>query len=223
MTTASRIIAFYKNLASDWNLPEGFELLYPFSNQYTINCIEIFYKKYFSDGEKRTIILGINPGRFGAGITGIPFTDPKILEELCSIQNPFKKKNELSAIFVYEFIDAYGGLEQFYNDFFISSVCPLGFIRNGINCNYYDDKTLFNSVKIYIVNELWNQINIGINRKVAFTLGKGTNFQYLKKLNQEHNFFEQIQPLPHPRWVMQYQRKNKEKHIQHIISKLKMA
>jgi len=33
-----------------------------------------FYKKYYNDNNPRFLILGINPGRFGAGVTGIPFT-----------------------------------------------------------------------------------------------------------------------------------------------------
>jgi len=74
-------------------------------------------------------LLGINPGRFGSGTTGVSFTDPIKLEKYCGIRNDLVKKAELSADFIYAMIIAYGGLESFYNRFFISSVSPLGFIQ----------------------------------------------------------------------------------------------
>jgi hypothetical protein len=41
-----------------------------------------FYQKYYADNKKRSLIIGINPGRFGAGVTGIPFTDPIRLKRI---------------------------------------------------------------------------------------------------------------------------------------------
>ena len=220
-TTADKILEFYKGLHPDWPLPDEFQLLFPFDNKDTWNCVEHFYRKYFNDKNERKLILGINPGRFGAGITGVPFTDPKILKERCGIDNPFPKKNELSAIFIYELVDGYGGTEPFYHDFFISSVCPLGFLKDGINCNYYDDKTLFRAVKSRIVNSIKSHFNIGIDRSKVFCLGKGTNYKYLNQLNEEYQFFGEVIPLPHPRWVMQYRRKKKEEIAIEIIEKLR--
>src|SRR5665811_2176339 len=92
-----------------------------------IPVISRFYNKFYSDYFPRYLILGINPGRFGAGVTGIPFTDSKRLSEKCGLSIPRLKTFEPSSVFVYEMIDAYGGVEQFYNKFFISAVCPLGF------------------------------------------------------------------------------------------------
>ena len=221
MTTASKILEFYSSLQPDWELPGGIDLLFPFNNEDTWNCVERFYSKYFSDTQIRRLILGINPGRFGAGITGIPFTDPKILEGACGIDNPFPKKNELSAIFIYEMIDAYGGKEVFYKDYFISSICPLGFVKDGVNINYYDEKALYEAVRQKMVDKMWDQLNVGIKRDVGFSLGKGTNYKYLKKLNEEYGFFEKVIPLPHPRWIMQYRRKQKEKILEEIVKTLK--
>jgi len=48
-----------------------------------------FFTKYFSDNNNRILVLGINPGRFGAGITGITFTDPIRLDNECGIRNDF--------------------------------------------------------------------------------------------------------------------------------------
>jgi hypothetical protein len=220
MTTAEKVIDFYTNMDRNWKLPKGFELIDPFNDRETISVFSKFYNKYFNDSNKRYFILGINPGRHGAGVTGVPFTDPKIIAEDCGIENEFQKKNELSAIFVYKFIEAYGGIEQFYNKFYINSVCPLGFLKEGINCNYYDDKSLFKSVKQNIVSGLKQQINFGMHTDIAFCLGNGLNFKFLKKLNEEHQFFDKIVPLPHPRWVMQYRRKRIDEFVMQYVDEL---
>jgi len=59
-----------------------------------------------------------------------------------------------------------------------------------------------------------------VNKKVAFSMGQGKNFKYLKQLNDQHGFFDQILPLPHPRWVMQYKLKSKEVYIDEYVTKL---
>src|SRR5687768_18158258 len=41
---------------------------------------------------------------------------------------------------------AYGGCDKFYSDFFITAVSPLGFVKNGKNVNYYDDRELLYAV-----------------------------------------------------------------------------
>lgn len=204
----------------NWKIAKGFDLIDPFGNKETVKIFSEFYHKYFNDNETRHFLMGINPGRHGAGVTGVPFTDPKIIEEDCLIKNDFPKKNELSAIFVYHFIEAYGGIETFYKKFYINSVCPLGFLKNGINCNYYDDKVLFNSVKSRIVAGIQDQINFGMHTDVAFCLGNGLNFKFLKKLNEEYSFFDEIVPLPHPRWVMQYRRKKMDEFTMKYVDAL---
>lgn len=220
MTFAEQVIDFYTGMKRDWKLAKGFDLIDPFDNADTVDLFSRFYHKYFNDNHKRHFILGINPGRHGAGVTGVPFTDPKIIEEDCSLQNDFKKKNELSAIFVYDFIKAYGSIDDFYSKFYINSVCPLGFLKDGINCNYYDDKLLFASVKKHIVSGIKSQINFGMHTDVAFCLGNGLNYKFLNKLNDEYSFFDKIVPLPHPRWVMQYRRKRKDEFVDSYVQAL---
>ena len=79
-----------------------------------------FYEKYYNDNNERYAFFGINPGRFGGGVTGIPFTDPIRLEKICGIPNDFEKKQELSSVFIYDMIDAFGGAAKFYKRFYIS-------------------------------------------------------------------------------------------------------
>ena len=220
-TLADKIISFYFEMDRAWKLPMGFELIDPFSSEETRILFSSFYKKYFDDNKKRRFLLGINPGRHGAGVTGVPFTDPKIIAETCDIANDFPKKNELSAIFIYMMIEAYGGVDLFYKDYYINSVCPLGFLTNGINCNYYDDKKLYQSVKKHIVNGVYEQIDLGMYTDVAYCLGNGKNYKFLSKLNEEYNFFDTIIPLPHPRWIMQYRRKRVDEFVDAYIEALK--
>jgi hypothetical protein len=221
MTFDQQVIQFYKQFdASKWELPKGIGLLNPFANAEVWPVFEAFYNKYCRDEGKRHLILGINPGRFGAGVTGISFTDPKILEEQCGIPNPYVKRNELSAIFIYEMIAAMGGIDAFYSRFFLSSVVPLGFVKDGKNINYYDDRTLQDNLRKPIEQCLRQQLTFGIHTDKLFVLGKGKNYTYVEKLNAELGLFDEVVPLPHPRWVMQYKLKSKAEHLAECVEKL---
>ncbi|MDQ6755476.1 MAG: DUF4918 family protein, partial [Bacteroidota bacterium] len=159
--------------------------------------------------------------RFGAGITGIPFTDPIRLKNICGIDNHFQQKQELSSLFVYDIIHAFGGAEKFYKHFYVTAVSPLGFTRHGKNLNYYDDKHLQNNIKDFVIDSMKKQLKFGINTDVAFCLGDGKNYKYLTKLNDEQKFFDKIIPLSHPRFIMQYKLKKKDEYIQSYLDKLK--
>lgn len=188
-------------------MPAGVDVLNPYHDPITLKYCTEFYTKFYNDAQPRTILIGINPGRFGGGITGVPFTDPIRLEKYCGIPNDLNKKPELSSDFIYRMIETFGGVDKFYSRFFISAVSPLGFTKDGKNLNYYDQKDLQEAVYDFAVQSLKKQLTFGINRNVAFCLGEGQNFKFLSKLNAEHQFFNKIVPLPHPRFIMQYRRK----------------
>ena len=223
MSLSKRILKFYRGLPSDLNLPKGIELIYPFNQAEVKKLMSSFYTKYYSDDKPRVFLWGINPGRFGAGITGIPFTDPKMLEERCGISNGFDKRFELSSVFIYDLIERMGGPEMFYSKYYISSLCPLGFIKQGKNYNYYDDKSLFESVYNFMIQSIEHQLSFQEIHKSALSLGKGKNLKIFKDLNEKFNWFDRIESLPHPRWVMQYQKKNYEEHMRSIIDTLDRA
>ena len=214
------ILAYYNSISPDWKLPKDVSLLYPFDDPNTKQAMRAFYSKYYKSSKKRWMILGINPGRLGAGVTGVPFTDPKILEQELKIKNPFPKKHELSSIYVYELINSFGGPRKFYQSFFVSSVCPLGFTKNGINYNYYDDKELYNKVEKHIIKYIEKQLSLPIRTDVAFSWGKGKNYKFLKALNDHHQWFDHIIPQAHPRWVMQYRRKSKDEIMEQAVNQL---
>lgn len=219
MTYGQKILSYYEHVQIPQELPEGVEVLYPFDDQEVINILEMFYNKYFNDNGTRTFLIGINPGRFGGGSTGIPFTDPiRLLEEL-SITSSFEPRQELSSRFIYQMINAIGGPEVFYKNFYFTSVSPLGFVKDGKNLNYYDIPALQLCLENYIVDELRKQISFGTN-ETAFSLGMGKNIEYLRKLNKKHRLFKEIIPLPHPRWIMQYRLKRLDEFLGEYVDKL---
>lgn len=114
---ASEIINFLFNLHLPFTPPAGVEVLDAYKQPEIREACREFYERYYSDNSPRHLLLGINPGRFGGGVTGIPFTDPIRLQNACGIHNNFQKKQELSSVFMYNMIDALGGPQAFYSRF----------------------------------------------------------------------------------------------------------
>jgi len=65
----------------------------------------------------------------------------------------------------------------------------------------------------FIIESLKTQITFGIDRNIVYSLGAGKNLKFLQQINQEYQFFNQILPLEHPRYIMQYKLKNKPFYI----------
>lgn len=222
---ADRVIAYNRTLQFRGELPKGFQVMNPFQeNPEILPISETFYKKYYNDSENRKLILGINPGRLGAGATGIPFTDSKRLKAVCGIDLTSVQTHEPSSVFVYDLIEKYGGAQRFYQDFYISSVFPLGFLAqntkgNWVNANYYDQKELFEAVKEYIIKHLKQQIELGIRQDAVYVLGK-KNAQFLQKIQKENLLFEKIITVEHPRYIEQYKTKEREKYLEEFLIKL---
>jgi hypothetical protein len=190
----------------------------PYADRRVRHYVRAFMDKYFADNRERVLVFGINPGRFGAGITGITFTDPVALADFCGIANHFPRVRELSSVFIYQFIDNYGGTREFYRGFFLTAVAPLGFTRNGLNLNYYDDRRLATAVTPFIVGSIRRHIALGGRTDHAIVLGKGSNFRFVQKLNAVHGFFEQIHPLEHPRPIMQYRRRQLARYLTEYVN-----
>ena len=214
------LLNYHKNLKPKIRLPGKVEWLFPFGDEEVMQIMQVFLDKYYGDRNPRTLLLGINPGRFGAGITGVPFTDPIRLETELGIENVFNKRQELSSVFVYDVIRAMHGPASFYSKFYISSICPLGFIKDGKNFNYYDDPKLEKSVRSYMVDHIKKLIKYGGNTQSVFSMGQGKNYKYLKALNDEHRLFDKVIPLPHPRWVMPYRLKQKNEFVKKYVDAL---
>jgi uracil-DNA glycosylase len=227
-TFADKVIKFNKDLKFNGIMPAGIRVMNPFRENPLIPEISgQFYKKFYNDNKERKFIIGINPGRNGAGVTGIPFTDTKRLSEICDIKIDSFKSHELSSVFVYEMIEKYGGVKKFYEDFYINSVSPLGFVKlnpkgNWVNMNYYDDKRLYDAVYNFMIKSLKEQISFGINNDVCFVLGK-KNAEFLNEINSRENLFRKIVMLHHPRYIAQYKLKSKNKYISEYLKNLKIS
>jgi hypothetical protein len=219
-TVASRMLSFLGGLALDKRLPSGVKAMNPYLDPYTFGLCLTFYEKYYSDNTDRTLLLGINPGRFGSGTTGISFTDPIKLEKICGIPNTLQKKPELSADFIYMMIAAFGGPDIFYKRFLISAVSPLGFIKDGVNINYYDIPALQKALTPFIEESIKDMLDMGLTREKCFCIGEGKNFAFLDQLNKKHSWFGEIVPLPHPRFIMQYRRKKVKEYVEVYLQEL---
>ena len=208
-------------------LPEGYAYMNPFANGSALAISSEFYQQYYADSHPRRMILGINPGRHGAGLTGVPFTDSKRLDIL-GIDSRGIVSHEPSAVFVYALIDVWGGAAAFYRDFYINSPLPLGLIRhnergNMVNANYYDHKDITNAVTPLIVESMQSYIAMPLLRDVAWCWGQGQNFAYLQRLNAAHHYFERLVPLPHPRYVIQYKSKEIKRYIRETVETLSVS
>ena len=211
---------FFNQLRIKEALPKGIKCLLPFKDTEVQKVNQLFFKKYYNDHQVRKMIIGINPGRFGAGVTGINFTDPVNCARVLKIENTFEKRSELSSDFIYKVIDSLGGPEVFFSTFFITSVSPIGFTLDNKNLNYYDNKTLQSQLNEFIVQSLKTQLKFGIDRKAVYCLGEGKNYKFISELNNRYSFFEKVVPLPHPRYIMQYKRKELESYIEYYLTVL---
>jgi len=106
--------------------------------------IKKFNEKYYKGSYPKTVLCGINPGKNGAGKTGIPFIDFSSLSEL--IEGVETTGTERSAQFFYDVVQEIGA-ERFYRSFYVTNISWLGFIKDGKNVNYY---TLSDNAKAFI-------------------------------------------------------------------------
>lgn len=227
-TFADYAIAYNKKLDLKTPLPEGFRVMNPFKkNETGLRIMKLFYQKFYNDQQPRKLLLGINPGRFGAGVTGVPFTDTKRLRENCGIEYEGKETHEPSASFIYRMIAAYGGVEDFYKDIYIHSIFPLAIVQKNnkgvfVNCNYYDDKRLMASLRPYMLGHLKAQIKWGLKTDVVYVLGK-KNAKFIEQLNAETKLFKRMEILEHPRYIQQYKSKQADEYAEKFVRVLKAA
>lgn len=221
-TFADKVIQFNETLHYSGKLPKGFQVLNPYmDNPETMEVMRKFYYKYYNDNVKRKFIIGINPSRHGAGVTGVPFTDTKRLESVCGIKMKSAYTHEVSSVFLYDMIAEYGGAAAFYSNFYINSPFPLAIVRETkdgkwLNANYYDDPTLFKMVKDFMIESLKQHLSIGLYSSEVYVLGK-KNADFIQILNKEAELFKRISVLEHPRFIQQYKSKEKQHYIEKYI------
>lgn len=218
-TFADRAIPYYHSLAAPTHLPPGVGVLNPYTDPVVRQLVSSFYTTFFNDSRPRVFMLGINPGRFGAGVTGISFTTPQNLRRYCGIDSPFTDTPELSSRFIYQVVEALGGAKAFYSHFFLTSLFPLALTKGGKNYNFYDDRQTTETLWPAITETVQTQLTFGSQRAIAVCLGR-KNEGYLRRLNEQQGFFNEIVTLDHPRYILQYKSKDLSRYLDQYIRTL---
>ena len=218
---ADRLLHFLTAFPLPGPLPGGAQALSPLGEPAVYDLLSRFAYKFYADNRPRVAVLGINPGRLGMGRTGVAFTDPGALREICGIANDLPRgRPELSTQFVYRVVEALGGPTAFYRHFFLSSIYPLVLLNHGLNHNYYDSPALLNTLWPDLQRSLRQQAgDFGLRRDVAVSLGR-RNGEFLTKLNKEQHLFDKIVVLDHPRYLMQYRRRDLDTNVAKYVETL---
>lgn len=228
-TFSNRVLEFNEWLANiSLELFDNYRMNNQFNGKNKEKIKEItntFYNKYYNDNGKRYLILGSSPARKGTATTGIPFEDASHLYKETGIMIDNFYINKSSSDFLYDVMEKYGGCEKFYKDFFMSFICPLGIVNvnsngNEVNSNYYENKELENILYNFIVDSLKKQISFGIDTSICYCIGSGENFKFLTKINEQYKFFDKIIALEHPRFIMQYNKKDRDKYLSKYVTAL---
>lgn len=212
-------------------LPRGVRVLDPLRGEHGAEVRRIvreFHLRFYHDDRPRLLMLGINPGRLGAGSTGLCFTDTKRAEGALGIAINGIRTHEPSSDFFYRMIAAAGGPHRFYSTVCVQAVCPLGFVKPGtghrpVNVNYYDDPVLQRAVTPFIAKWLHALIACGMRTDAVICIGAGKNLVFLERLNAEHGIFRRIVALEHPRFIMQYRAKRIGEYVGKYLRALEKA
>ena len=230
-TYAEQILQFNEKLSCMLlYLPAGYRIINPFIGEQKDLVKKVttaFYKKYYNDTCPRRLILGSSPARRGTAVTGIPFEDAKHLQSETGIFIDKFYINKTSSGFLFDVIKEYGGCKEFYSDFYMNFVCPLGIVKinakgNEVNCNYYESKKLQEKLQQFIISKLCEQVSFGIDTTICYCIGSGENYNFLTKINKKYHFFKEIIPLEHPRFIMQYNSKRKDEFIMKYLNALRI-
>ena len=225
-TNAEKILNYCDNLAKiNIEQIDNVKIINPYNQKDIKLIITKFYHKYYHDNRKRRLILGSNPSRRASAITGVPFEDATHLQQETGIFINNFYINKSSSNFLYEVINEYGGCEKFYHDFYMNFIFPLGIAKinptgNETNYNYYEIKHYEEKLSNYIIDSIKEILNFNIDTSVCYCIGSGQNYEYLVKLNKEYHFFKKIIPLEHPRFIMQYNSKNKDQYLTKYLDAL---
>lgn len=216
MSFANKAIIYFSGLKSLGAVLKSVDLVNPYNSEVVKDVLRKFYKKYFNDSNKRLFVFGINPGRFGGGLTGISFTDPVVLREQCGVHNDLGERKELSSKFIYKVVDEFGGPKKFFSKVFLTALYPFAIIKDGKNYNYYDEKSLAEKLRPEIIKTINSQVDFGARKDMVILLGK-KNAEFFSSINSELKLFKKIIVLEHPRFIMQYRLKLVELYINKYV------
>lgn len=116
--------------------------------------VRSYYKKFYSKPGRRIVLCGINPGKYGAGITGVPFIDFHGISRL--LPGHGRQDKERTAQYMLSIIEEYGAGE-FQDAVYLTNLSWYGFLRNGRNLNYY---ILPRNVRHYFIESFVEEMKI---------------------------------------------------------------
>jgi len=218
MDFGAKVVQFYRDFRPPENLPDGIELANPYEHPARRGAIEQFYAKFFSDEFARIHILGINPSRLNTTATGVNYTDGYALKNYCEIDNDFSQSRELTADFFYRVVDAMGGASTFYRRVFPWAMMPVTVTKEGNYANYYSNDILEDMKSLVSDNIRW-LTSLPANGKLVI-LGAGENQKVFNGLPGSPFGYNEVVTLPHPRWIMQYNRNKIDAYIEDYVNAL---
>ncbi|MBU3698577.1 MAG: DUF4918 family protein [Candidatus Kapabacteria bacterium] len=218
---AAFVEQFLSSLSIDAELPSEIDILQPYYDPEVRRVVHEMCRTFYAGAHARIGVWGINPGRFGAGITGLSFTDPWAVENDLGIETTLTGRRELSAEFISRVISAYGGPKAFYHDVYMSALSPLGFIRNGVNINFYDDAELASRLRPQIIQWMNLALDAGVRRDVTIILGTGKLRQYSERYIRSEVGLDRVIYLDHPRYIMQYRRRDVAVYVQKYVEAIR--
>lgn len=202
-------------------LPADVEVLRPYTDPEVQRVLGLMCRKHYAGTHPRVGVWGINPGRFGAGVTGLSFTDPWAVEHDLAIPTTLEGRRELSAEFISRVIAAYGGPQEFYRDVYMSALSPLGFTRHGVNINFYDDPQLATTIRPKIIEWISAALKAGVRRDVTIVLGAGKLRSYMDRHIRTSVGIDEVIYLDHPRYIMQYRRRDVDAYVELYVETIR--
>lgn len=209
----SQVEPFLRQLSVTTPLPSGFSVLDVYSDAAVQQVLHEFCHRYYAGTKRRIGMWGINPGRFGAGTTGLPFTDPMRLKSQLGIDSLIVGRSELSAEFVSLVIEAYGGPLDFYRDVYLTGFSPLGYLKDTKNINFYDDAKFLAEITPEIRHWVAQQQKFSVIPDRCIVLGSGKLKKFVESDIRTQLGFKEIEYLEHPRYIMQYKRPHVSEYV----------
>lgn len=171
-----------------------------------IALVRRYYQTVYANEGKRIVLCGINPGRNGAGKTGIPFIDYHSASQLLPDVNHIDQ--ERSSQFIYSVIEEIG-INLFYENVYMTNLSWFGFIKEGKNLNYYDLPqplpTVFTDSFVEEMELIQPKAIVPLSKEVEYTL------RQMKKSGKLH--FPLAERMPHPYYCSMENRKNKYREV----------
>ncbi len=157
---------------------------------------EQFWQQYVPEPLPQTVIVGLNPGRLGAGLTGIPLLDFRSLANLLPDTQLPRNETEPSANFFHRVVQNIGA-EKFYREFYVSNVSAVGYVRDNKNCNYPD---LPDAAQRIIEQRFLDEMAVLAPKRII-ALGREVEATVQRLFSGGS---VTISHLPHPSWIMTY-------------------